>query len=81
MGLLRFIIISLCIYYIIKTLSKIFLPILFKNAVNKMQNQASSTAEPIKPAGTISVDYIPPSPKKETKANKQDEFIDFEEVK
>lgn len=40
------------------------------------QNQAYT-----KPTGTISVDYVPPTTRKQTKINGNDDFIPFEEVK
>lgn len=85
MGLIRFLIFAICILYILKMLGKIFLPFLFKKAVNKMhdtmngQNEANGSQ--VKPTGTISVDYIPPVDKKQPKAKGDDDFIEYEDVK
>lgn len=85
MGLIRFLIFAICILYILKTLAKIFLPFLFKKAVSKMQDnmnaQNGQNQAYTKPTGTISVDYVPPTTKKQTKINGNDDFIPFEEVK
>ncbi|TAE42482.1 MAG: DUF4834 domain-containing protein [Sphingobacteriales bacterium] len=84
MGLIRFLIFTLCIFYVVKTLAKIFLPFLFKKAVSKMQNNMNgqnATQASTKPEGTISVDYIPPTTKKQPKFKGNDDFIPYEEVK
>lgn len=85
MGLIRFLIFAICIFYIVKTLAKIFLPFLFKKAVNKMhdnmQGQNNRDQSTVKPTGTISVDYIPPVDKKQPKAKGNDDFIEYEEIK
>jgi hypothetical protein len=84
MGLIRFLIFAICILYIIKMLGKIFLPFLFKSAVNKMNDNVNGQGNRTtnqKPTGTISVDYIPPSDKKQHRAKGDDDFIEYEEVK
>jgi hypothetical protein len=89
MGLLRFIIIAISIIYIIRILSRIFLPFLFKKAVNKMHDkmnqqqgyQQNNTSASEKPEGTISVDFVPPTPKKKPKLDQAGDFVDYEELK
>lgn len=85
MLLIRFLIFAICILYIVKTLGKIFLPMLFKKAVDKMNNnmneQNRANESQAKPTGTISVDYIPPVDKKQPTAKGDDDFIEYEEVK
>jgi hypothetical protein len=34
-----------------------------------------------KPEGTISVDYVPPQPKKKPKLDSAGDFVDYEEIK
>ena len=90
MGLIRFLIIAISIIYIIRILARIFLPFLFKKAVNKMQekmNQQQGGYQPPnsgaqkKPEGTISVDFVPPTPKKKPKLDQAGDFVDYEELK
>lgn len=38
-GLLKFLLIAICILYLIRVLARIFLPFLFKKAMNKMQEK------------------------------------------
>ncbi|MDA9554680.1 DUF4834 family protein [Pelobium sp.] len=89
MGLLRFLIITICIIYIIRMLGRIFLPYLFKTAVNKMQDKMNQQqqayqqyqSQSAKPEGTVSVDFVPPAPKKKPKLDNAGDFVDYEEVK
>jgi len=90
MGLIRFLIIAISIIYIIRILARIFLPFLFKKAVNKMQEkmnqqqagyQQQNNGAPKKPEGTISVDFVPPTPKKKPKLDQAGDFVDYEELK
>jgi hypothetical protein len=90
MGLIRFLIIAISIIYIIRILARIFLPFLFKKAVNKMQEkmnqqqggyQQPNSGAPKKPEGTISVDFVPPAPKKKPKLDQAGDFVDYEELK
>ena len=90
MGLLKFLIITICIIYLIRALARIFLPFLFKKVVNNMQEKMNNQQtghqqhqqKPQKPEGTISVDYVPPTkvPKAPTLDNMGD-FVDYEDVK
>lgn len=100
-GLLKFLLIAICILYLIRVLARIFLPFLFKKAMNKTQEKMNqqyggngggfqyreyhfggntNRANP-KQDGKISVDYVPPAPKKGPNLDKGGEFVDFEEVK
>lgn len=47
---------------------------------NNMNGQNATQAS-TKPEGTISVDYIPPTTKKQPKFKGNDDFIPYEEVK
>jgi len=89
-GLLKFLIITICILYIIRLLARIFLPFLFKKAMSKMQEKMqnqqggfqyqNAPRDYHKPEGKITVDYVPPQ-KKEAKLDNAGDFVDFEEVK
>lgn len=85
MGLLRFLIISIAVLYIIRTLARIFLPMLFQNFVKKAQQQygqanTSNTNFNKKPEGSIKVEYMPPKPKSSV-PDSEGEFVDYEELK
>ncbi|WP_026904595.1 DUF4834 family protein [Pedobacter glucosidilyticus] len=88
-GLLKFIIITICVLYILRVLARIFLPFLFKKAIHKMQEKMQQQQggayqyqqqNHTKPEGKITVDYIPPQ-KKEPKLDNAGDFVDYEEVK
>jgi hypothetical protein len=89
MGLFRFLIIAICVLYILRVLARIFLPFLFKKVVSNMQekmnNQQQGYADNrnsnAKPEGTISVDFVPPIPKKKPKLDNAGDFVDYEEIK
>lgn len=91
MGLIRFLIIAISVLYIIRMLARIFLPFLFKKAVNKMQEkmnqqqqanqQQYQQANQPKPEGTLSVDFVPPTPKKKPKLDQAGDFVDYEDIK
>ena len=48
---------------------------------DSMNGQNEANESQVKPAGTISVDYIPPVDKKQPKAKGDDDFIEYEDVK
>lgn len=85
MGLLKFLIITICVLYIIRSLARIFLPMLFQSMVNKAQQQYGNGQQyqqqnPKRKEAQIKVDYVPPAPKNTIPDNEGD-FIDYEEVK
>ncbi|MBS7566580.1 DUF4834 family protein [Mucilaginibacter sp. Bleaf8] len=85
MILIRFLIISVCVLYIIRSLARIFLPMLFQSMVNKAQQQnrqqyQQQQQSSNRPDGKIKVDFIPPAKKNSVPDNEGD-FIDYEEVK
>ncbi|MGN8071366.1 DUF4834 domain-containing protein [Mucilaginibacter sp. SG564] len=82
MLLIRFLLISICILYIIRSLVRYLLPVLFESVVNKAQQQAQQQQRQSskRPDGAIRVDYIPQG-KKSTVPDSEGEFIDYEEVK
>ncbi|WCT12809.1 DUF4834 family protein [Mucilaginibacter jinjuensis] len=83
MLLIRFLIISICILYILRSLVRIFLPMLFQGLVNKAQQQQNaqqSQHSQKRPTGAIKVDYMPPA-QKGAIPDSEGEFVDYEEVK
>ncbi len=80
-----FVLTVLLVWYIIKALARIFLPMLFQNVVNKAQQQQQQqnyrqnyNANPNQ--GKVKVDYVPQS-KKGSVPDSEGEFIDYEEIK
>ncbi len=47
---------------------------------NQQQGYTDSRSNNSKPEGTISVDFMPPYPKKKPKLDKAGDFVDFEEI-
>ena len=84
MLLIRFLIISICVLYILRSLVRLFLPMLFQGMVNRAQQQQYSNPyqQPAskRPEGKITLDYVPPS-KKGTVPDSEGDFVDYEEVK
>ncbi|WPU93542.1 DUF4834 family protein [Mucilaginibacter sabulilitoris] len=84
MLLIRFLIISICILYIIRSLMRYLIPVLFESVVNKAQQQQQryqqQQHQSTRPDGAIKVDYIPQG-KKSTVPDSEGEFVDYEEVK
>jgi hypothetical protein len=88
MALLRFLIITIGILYLVRLLARIFLPMLFQSVVNKAQQQAQQQAgqqqrrqQSRRPEGSLHVDFIPPKDREAKAADKAGDFIDYEEVK
>jgi hypothetical protein len=85
MGLIRFLIIAICSLYIIRSLVRIFLPMLFNSVINKAQEQARQQQQNYqqqqpRPDGRIRVDYKPEG-KKNSVPDSEGEFVDYEEIK
>jgi hypothetical protein len=84
MLLIRFLIISICILYILRSLVRFLLPMLFQGMVNKAQQQQNAQQQQYrgqqKPTGAIKVDYMPPA-QKGAIPDSEGEFVDYEEVK
>jgi hypothetical protein len=83
MLLIRFLIISICVLYIIRSLMRYLIPALFQSVINKAQQQAQQQqnySAPRKPEGAIKVDYIPEGNKSKL-PDSEGEFVDYEEVK
>lgn len=83
MLLIRFLIIFICILYLLRMLGRLLLPALFRTVVNKAQ-QANTTQQSVPRGpkeGTIKVDYIPPGVYKSAIPKTEGEFVRYEEVK
>ena len=79
MLLIRFLIISICVLYIIRSLIRFALPFLFQGIINKAQQQNAHKQQQ-KPTGKIKVDFMPPAQKNKVPDSEGD-FVDYEEVK
>jgi hypothetical protein len=80
MILLRFLLISILVIYILRSLVRILLPMLFQNFVNKAQQQNQQQyRSQTPPEGKIKVDYIPKT--KSQVPDSEGDFIDYEEIK
>jgi hypothetical protein len=83
MILIRFLIISICVLYILRSLVRIVLPMLFNSVINKAQEQArhqQNYQQHSRPDGRVKVDHIPEG-KKGTVPDSEGEFVDYEEIK
>lgn len=83
MLLIRFLLISILVLYVIRLVARWVLPLLFQNLVNKatqQQQQNQNYQQPKKPEGTIRVDYVPQNTKGQV-PDSAGEFIDYEEIK
>jgi hypothetical protein len=80
--LIRFLIITICSLYIIRSLVRIFLPMLFNSVINKAQEQTrqqQNNYQQPKPDGRVRVDYKPEA--KSSVPDSEGEFVDYEEIK
>ena len=80
MVLLRFLIISIIILYVVRLIMRLLAPYLFQSLVNKAQQQQQNANRAEKPTGRIKVDYIPEG-KKSNIPDTEGEFVEYEEVK
>jgi hypothetical protein len=82
--LLSFLITAILVLYIIRSLARIFLPMLFQSVVNKaqqqQQNYQQNTRSQSRPEAGVKVDYIPKG-KKGSVPDSEGEFVDYEEIK
>ncbi len=79
---LDFIFIAIFAIYIIRSIIRLVLPMLFQSVVNKAQqgHQQNYQQTSNKNAGKIKVDYIPQG-KKNAVPDTEGEFVDYEEIK
>lgn len=82
MGIIKFILITLLIIYILRIILRLVFPMILKSMLSKVQQQAANQpgARSTKPEGSISIDYMPPSPQTR-KTDKLGDFVDYEELK
>jgi hypothetical protein len=76
MFLIKVIFIVIVIYYVLKSIGKLFLPFLVNQAAQKINNQQSYRK---RPEGEISIQYH--DSKKDKNPPKVGEYVDFEEIK
>jgi hypothetical protein len=76
MFLLKVVLFFVVIYYALKAIGKIFLPILFNEAFQKINNQKRYKQ---KKDGEITIHFEGDKPSK--KENKFGEYVDYEEIK
>jgi hypothetical protein len=87
MGLIRFLISAICILYIIRSLARWFLPMIFQSVINKatqqqgyqQQNYQQQQKQQRKPEGAIKIDHIPQN--KSSVPDSEGDFVDYEEIK
>ncbi len=83
MILLRILFISILVLYIVRSLARIFLPMLFQSVINKAAQQAGQQnyREPQRPReGAIKIDHMPEK-KKSSVPDSEGDFVDYEEIK
>lgn len=85
MVLIKFILITIIILWIIRILIRLIFPMVLKNMFSNVQQQAANAQHgqqnyDRKPEGSISIDYMPKQEKKGN-ADKLGDFVDYEEVK
>jgi hypothetical protein len=84
MEFIRFLFIAILVLYIIRSLVRLVLPMLFQSVVNKAQEHAQQQHQQQyqakKPDGKVKVDYIPEK-KKSSIPDSAGDFVDYEEVK
>ena len=94
MGLIKFLLITICILWLIRLVFRLLLPIIFQKLVSKVQQQGGQhfqqqyrqqnnthQQQRNKAEGTLRVDYVPPKEKEARAADKAGDFVDFEEIK
>ena len=82
MALIKFILITIMILWIIRIIIRAIFPVVLKNVFSNMQQQPGNAQQPrsSKPEGAMSIDYMPEKEKKGN-ADKLGDFVDYEEVK
>ena len=81
MEFINFLLIAILVLYIIRSLARILLPMLFQSLVNKAQQQGQQQQyrSQKQPDGKVKVDYIPNN--KSQVPDSEGDFIDYEEIK
>lgn len=82
MGLIKFLIVTIMVMWIIRIALRLIFPVFLKKAFSGAQTQNSKQQHRTRqPEGTISIDYMPNKTEKKGNADNLGEFVDFEEVK
>jgi hypothetical protein len=80
--MLKFIIVTLCIFFIFRFFARMFVVTSFNSLNKKMQDEVRRRQHPAQsqnmPEGHITID---PGVKKQQKNNNDDDYVDYEEVK
>ena len=83
--LLKFLLISIGILYLIRLLARLLLPMLFQSVVNKAQQHAqqqpNAGGSKNGPTGRIKIDFIPEETKKAKIPETEGDFVEYEEIK
>ena len=80
MAFIRFLFIAILVLYIVRSIARLLLPMLFQSVVNKAQEgQQQQYRSQKAPEGKVKVDYIPE--KKSSIPDSEGDFIDYEELK
>ncbi|MFM6954546.1 MAG: DUF4834 domain-containing protein [Sphingobacteriaceae bacterium] len=81
MEVLRFLFYLFLIFWLLRIIARIALPLLFKRMLSNMQKRADQAqgGRPKQPEGSIHVDFVPQKDKK-PKKDSAGEFVDFEEI-
>ncbi len=80
MEFLDFLFIAIFVIYIIRSLIRLVLPMIFQSVVNKAQGQQQNYQHSTnKATGSIKVDYIPKG-KQNSVPHSEGEFVDYEEI-
>lgn len=84
MGLFRFIVILIIIYYVFKLLGRYVFPYLIKRQLRKAQERMGvqpeeDIKEAKKKSGQVNIDYIPKRQKK-SNSKQSGDYVDFEDV-
>jgi hypothetical protein len=77
---LEFIVTAIIVLYIIRSVIRLLLPMLFQSVVNKAQQGQQQNYRRQEPTGRVKVDFIPEG-KKHTVPDSEGEFVDYEEIK
>lgn len=85
MILIKFLIITIIVIWIIRTVLRLVFPVILRKAFGAAQNQAQQhqaqqNQYQKKSDGSISIDYMPKTEKKGN-SDKLGDFVDYEEVK
>jgi hypothetical protein len=81
MELIRFLFIAILVIYIIRSLVRLLLPMLFQSLINKAQQQNGQQqyTNQRQPEGKVKVDYVPE--KKSSIPDSEGDFVDYEDIK